>query len=175
MISRSCAISCCGWDSLSFLPPCTWYTSMSALELAGADAHEGDAVPVGLVHVGLNLEDEGGETSGEKASITPQSAVPGAEAAGSCAGSPPGRAPRRSWSAPSRRTPGSACPARTCSRSNSSARAQQLHVILQLRLPLSAPMSSATRGRPAQSRPTRPSAGRETPVEEQRAAARSRS
>ena len=31
------------------------------LKLAGADAHEGDPVPVGLVHVGLNLEHEGGE------------------------------------------------------------------------------------------------------------------
>src|SRR5699024_2547606 len=31
------------------------------LELAGDDAHKGDAVPVGLVHVGLNLKDEGGE------------------------------------------------------------------------------------------------------------------
>ena len=33
----------------------------AALELAGADAHEGDAVAVGLVHVGLDLEDEGRE------------------------------------------------------------------------------------------------------------------
>ena len=31
------------------------------LKAAGADAHEGDAVPVGLVHVGLNFEDEAGE------------------------------------------------------------------------------------------------------------------
>ena len=33
----------------------------AALELARADAHEGDAVPVGLVHVGLDLEDEARE------------------------------------------------------------------------------------------------------------------
>ena len=33
----------------------------AALELAGADAHKGDAVTVGLVHVGLDLEDEGRE------------------------------------------------------------------------------------------------------------------
>ena len=33
----------------------------AALELAGADAHESDAVPVGLVHVGLDLEDESRE------------------------------------------------------------------------------------------------------------------
>ena len=30
-----------------------------ALELARADAHEGKAVAVGLVHIGLDLEDEG--------------------------------------------------------------------------------------------------------------------
>ena len=35
-----------------------------ALELARADAHEGEAVAVGLVHVGLNLEDEGREFGG---------------------------------------------------------------------------------------------------------------
>ncbi len=34
---------------------------LAPLEFTGADAHEGDAVPVGFVHVGLNLEDEGGE------------------------------------------------------------------------------------------------------------------
>ena len=33
----------------------------TAFELAGADAHKGDAVTVGLVHVGLDLEDEGRE------------------------------------------------------------------------------------------------------------------
>jgi len=33
----------------------------AALELAGADAHKGDAVAVGLVHVGLNFKDEGRE------------------------------------------------------------------------------------------------------------------
>ena len=33
----------------------------AALELARADAHEGDTVAVGLVHVGLNFEDEGRE------------------------------------------------------------------------------------------------------------------
>ena len=33
----------------------------AALELAGADAHESDAVAVGLVHVGLDLEDESRE------------------------------------------------------------------------------------------------------------------
>ena len=33
----------------------------AALELAGADAHKGDAITVGLVHVGLDLEDEGRE------------------------------------------------------------------------------------------------------------------
>ena len=33
----------------------------AALELARADAHEGNAVAVGLVHVGLNFEDEGRE------------------------------------------------------------------------------------------------------------------
>ena len=31
------------------------------LKAARADAHEGDAVAVGLVHVGLDFEDEGGE------------------------------------------------------------------------------------------------------------------
>ena len=35
------------------------------LELAGADTEEGQAVPVGLVHVGLDLEDEGGEILAE--------------------------------------------------------------------------------------------------------------
>ena len=35
------------------------------LKLAGADAHEGQPVPVGLVHIGLDLEDEGGEVLGE--------------------------------------------------------------------------------------------------------------
>ena len=35
------------------------------LELAGADPHKGDPVPVGLVHVGLDLEDKGGEVLGE--------------------------------------------------------------------------------------------------------------
>jgi hypothetical protein len=32
-----------------------------ARELAGADAEEGDAVAVGRIHVGLNLEGEAGE------------------------------------------------------------------------------------------------------------------
>ena len=31
------------------------------VEPAGDQAHEGDAVPVGLVHIGLNLEHKGGE------------------------------------------------------------------------------------------------------------------
>ena len=35
------------------------------LEFAGADAHEGQTVPVRLVHVRLNLEDEGGEIRAE--------------------------------------------------------------------------------------------------------------
>ena len=35
------------------------------LELAGADAHEGQTVPVRLVHIRLNLEDEGGEIRAE--------------------------------------------------------------------------------------------------------------
>ena len=35
------------------------------LELAGADAHEGQPVPVGLVHVGLDLEHKGGEVLAE--------------------------------------------------------------------------------------------------------------
>ena len=35
------------------------------LELAGADSHEGQPVPVGLVHVGLNFEYERGEIRGE--------------------------------------------------------------------------------------------------------------
>ena len=35
------------------------------LELAGANPHEGQPVPVGLVHVGLNFEDEGGEILAE--------------------------------------------------------------------------------------------------------------
>ena len=34
-------------------------------ELAGADSHEGQAVTVGLVHVGLNLEYESGEVGAE--------------------------------------------------------------------------------------------------------------
>ena len=34
-------------------------------ELAGGDAHKGDPVPVGLVHVGLDLEDKGGKVRGE--------------------------------------------------------------------------------------------------------------
>ena len=33
----------------------------AALELAGADAHKGNTVAVGLVHVGLNFKDESGE------------------------------------------------------------------------------------------------------------------
>ena len=33
----------------------------ACLELAGADAHKGDPVPVGLVHIGLDLEDKSGE------------------------------------------------------------------------------------------------------------------
>ena len=36
-----------------------------ALVLAGADAQEGEAVAVGLVHICLNLEDEGGEVRAE--------------------------------------------------------------------------------------------------------------
>ena len=35
------------------------------LELAGANPHKGQPVPVGLVHVGLNLENKGGEVRGE--------------------------------------------------------------------------------------------------------------
>ena len=35
-----------------------------ALELARADAHEGKAVAVGLVHIGLDLEDESREFGG---------------------------------------------------------------------------------------------------------------
>ena len=35
------------------------------LEFAGADAHKGQPVPVGLVHVGLDLEHEGGEIRAE--------------------------------------------------------------------------------------------------------------
>ena len=35
------------------------------LKLAGADAHEGQPVPVGLVHIGLDLEHKGGEVLAE--------------------------------------------------------------------------------------------------------------
>ena len=35
-----------------------------ALELARADAHEGEAVAVRLVHIGLNFKDEGGKIGG---------------------------------------------------------------------------------------------------------------
>ena len=41
-----------------------------ALELARADAHEGKAVAVGLVHVGLNLEDEGRKFRGVDVHLT---------------------------------------------------------------------------------------------------------
>ncbi len=47
-----------------------------ALELAGADTHEGQTVAVGLVHVCLNFEHERGK-SGLNVSITPQSASRG--------------------------------------------------------------------------------------------------
>ena len=40
-------------------PPCP------RSKLAGAHAHEGDAVPVGLVHVGLDLKDKGGKIVAE--------------------------------------------------------------------------------------------------------------
>ena len=39
------------------------------LEAAGADAHKGQTVPVGLVHVGLNFEDEGGEVRGKRVDL----------------------------------------------------------------------------------------------------------
>ena len=62
MISRSWAISCWGWERLHLLVVSLDVADLHPLlELAGADAHKGDAVAVGLVHVRLDLEDEGGE------------------------------------------------------------------------------------------------------------------
>ena len=35
------------------------------LKFPGADAHKGQSIPMGLVHVGLNLEHKGGKIRGE--------------------------------------------------------------------------------------------------------------
>ena len=53
--SRSWAISLLGTGQADLLPP-AWYTSFSRQNRPDAGAHKGDAVPVGLVHVGLDLE-----------------------------------------------------------------------------------------------------------------------
>ena len=89
-----------------------WVTHHAALEPARADAQERDAVAVGLVHVGLHLEDEAGHGRVERPGL----------AVGILAGGRrrdlvdrPRRAAggRRSWSAPSRRTSASSRRRRT--------------------------------------------------------------
>ncbi len=67
-----------------------------ALELAGADTHEGQTVAVGLVHVCLNFEHKRGKVRAEGIHH-PAVCHPGGRGAGSASETPPGRAPRQNW------------------------------------------------------------------------------
>jgi hypothetical protein len=58
---RSLAMKVSALASFISLPVRTWLDLHAALVAARADAHEGDAVAVLRVHVGLDLEHEAGE------------------------------------------------------------------------------------------------------------------
>ena len=54
-----------GLGQLYFFAPLDVVDLHPLLKPAGADADKGDAVPVGLVHVGLDLKDKGGKLRGK--------------------------------------------------------------------------------------------------------------
>ena len=97
--------ACANWRAAPFRR-CAMDDDHVALELAGADAHEGDAVAVLRVHVRLDLEDE----AGEGGIVRARSGDPPATMRRRAARSAPGRnraaAARRNYSRRCRRRPG---------------------------------------------------------------------
>ena len=71
MLTRSRAMNCCGADRRIGLAGAHLPDLHPRLEVAGADAHEGDPVAVPRVHVRLDLEHEAGEVGGEWARSGP--------------------------------------------------------------------------------------------------------
>ena len=55
---------------LDLFPPLHMVNLHALLKFTGADAHKSNAVPVRLVHVGLNLKDKGGELRAEGVDLT---------------------------------------------------------------------------------------------------------